>query len=564
MFALATVIMPSCEKDGDIITTSGLEDTEVVLEGDIQDIVLSTDNLTALALTLYWNENGKLSSSDPLVALPDYAISNTIQMAPDESFSTTVDFLMDNGVYSEQFTAEALNNAVGRIGFTPGTASLLYIRIKSTLGNNIEPSYSNVLVVSVTPYAIDMSLAVYLSSALEDTGHRLYSPASDGIYSGFIGAGSWENWWLLEANGVKWGNVGDDGGGVPFVTSSNDQAWNYWYPGVSGCYYTIVNTTAREWSALLIPSLTVSGDIEGEMTYNRKENIWTLTFNNATAGDKSITISGTGKQYNVSTSTDDAAAIDTPVAFAGSADALTFGNTASAITVNVPVTGEVTLTLNLEDPKNWTLTTGEGGVEEEEPADPYLYFSGIDDGISGSWTFDNYLCLYNEDNKNYGGACNVNSLWGYQLYTIADDWSSNLTMVEGGNAYEGKLQAGEGSNITAPEPGLYLFDVSLSGMTYKVMPITTVSYAGLNDDWAMREMTATETPGVYTADVVKSANTPWGVKIYINESWDYYFGGGSGALKLYQDGFDGDNELENGNYVLTVDLCKGTYSYTVK
>jgi hypothetical protein len=77
-------------------------------------------------------------------------------------------------------------------------------------------------------------------------------------------------------------------------------------------------------------------------------------------------------------------------------------------------------------------------------------------------------------------------------------------------------------------------------------------------------MEATATPGVYQATVQKSANTPWGVKILINDSWDLVFGGGSGTLRLYQDGFDGDNDLANGTYILTVDLCKATYSYTAK
>jgi hypothetical protein len=54
------------------------------------------------------------------------------------------------------------------------------------------------------------------------------------------------------------------------------------------------------------------------------------------------------------------------------------------------------------------------------------------------------------------------------------------------------------------------------------------------------------------------------VKILINESWNLYFGGGSGTLRLYHDGFDGDNDLANGTYVLTVDLIKGTYNYSSK
>lgn len=101
-------------------------------------------------------------------------------------------------------------------------------------------------------------------------------------------------------------------------------------------------------------------------------------------------------------------------------------------------------------------------------------------------------------------------------------------------------------------------------MKYKLYPVSKVSYTGLNDDWSLTEMQATETPGVYTATVTKSANTPWGVKIIINENWDLFFGGNGtpGELVLFHDGFEGDNELENGTYTLTADLAKGTYTYS--
>jgi hypothetical protein len=137
-------------------------------------------------------------------------------------------------------------------------------------------------------------------------------------------------------------------------------------------------------------------------------------------------------------------------------------------------------------------------------------------------------------------------------------------MADGGTGLEGKLVFQGESNITAPDAGLYVFDVSLSALSYRLIAVTSVSYAGLNDDWTPAAMEATATPGVYQATVEKTANTPWGVKILINDNWDLAFGGGSGTLRLYQDGFDGDNDLANGSYILTVDLCKATYSYTAK
>ncbi len=552
----------SCDKDGDFLTTSGGDD--VILDGTTSDIVLDYDYINALALTIHWNDNGDISLSNPLVAAPNNAVSNTIQFSGDEAFASTVDFLMDGGVYQKQFTVGELNNVLGRLGFEGGVKAPLYIRIKSELGSNITPKYSNVMVVNVTPYVIDMSVGFYLTAAKEETGRTLASPASDGIYSGFIGAGSWENWWLKEGNGILWGNVGDDGGGVPFKISSNDMAWNFWYPGVSGCYYTVVNTVAAEWSALLIPSLKVEGDIQGEMTYDRKGNKWTLTFDAVSAGTKNIKITGTGKQYNVATSTDDAAAIDTPVAFGGSADMLTFGSSASDIAVEVSAAGTFTLEMDLNNPNCWTLVVNAGAAPEPTTVSPIVYLYGISDG-EANWTFSKYLRLYDEDNLGYAGFANVDCPWGYQVAIEDGNWS-DVYKYASGDAVSGTMVFAEGnSNIPAPGTGLYFFNISLGNLTYAHTAVgSEVYYAGFEDDWDLRPLTPTSEVGVYTTTVTVSEETPWGVQIVLDQNWSVKLGGADGIL-LYQ-GASGVSNISftetEGTFKFDVDLIKGTYSIT--
>ncbi len=548
----------SCSKDGDTIYTSGAPETTI--EGTNSDIVLDSENLGALVLTVYWNENGNISLSDPEVAPPANAATNTIQMATDETFANPVEETMAGGVYMRQYTCSELNSIASRLGIEGGTTSPLYIRVKTLVGVNLTPSFSNVMCVNLTPYFIDMSLGFVLDASQADTGITLASPELNGVYTGFIGASSWFNWWLREGNNTIWGNYGEDGKVFVIDNTLSDTApWNFWFPGIAGCYYTTVDTPAREWSALLIPALTVSGDINGDMVYDRKSNKWTYTFN-AEAKTYNISISGTGKLYNTSTGTDDQAAIDTPVGFGGSSDRLTFGSAASSVSVAVATAGETTLTLDLNDPMKWTVTAGAGGAGPVVEVPKLLYMSGI----YGDWTFDYYLKLYNEDNQTYGGVAPVDSEWGYKLYPEANNWDLFYTMVDGGNAYEGNLTMEGDGNIAAPEAGLYLFDVNIGDLKYRVYPVNSVSYSGLNDDWNIYPMTATDQPGVYTAEVEKTANTPWGVKILINENWDLFFGGGSGELLLYRDGFDGDNDFANGTLILTVDLVKGTYNYTSK
>ena len=547
----------SCDKDGDMIYTDGPDKAEV--SGVASEIVLDKDHLQSLALTLYWNENGKISLSNPLVAAPEGAASNTVQFSADPEFATVVDDNVESGVYYRQYTCESLNNLVGRLGLEGGVKGTVYIRVKTVLGANIDPKYSDVKVVSITPYFIDMSVGFVLDASQNDSGRTLYSPASDGVYSGFIGAGSWENWWLREGNNTVWGNDGVTG--TAFVMGNNTtglDVWNFWYPSPSGCYYTVVDTRANEWSALYIGELTLGGDLSGAMVYDRKTNKWTYTFD-ATPGTINVTIGGTGKQYNAATGTDYAAATDATVGFAGTSGALTFGQSAQAIAVEIAAAGETTLTLDLSDPRAWTLTAGEGSADPVETVPPMIYLSGV----QPDWDFSNYLKLYNEDNRTYGGALEVNSEWGYRIYTEPDAWDNYWTMVDGGTAFSGQLVNNGEGNIAAPEAGFYLFDVNMGDLTYKLTPVTKVSYTGLNDDWSLTEMTATGEPGVYTAQFEKTANTPWGVKIVLNDNWDLFFGGNGtpGELALYRDGFEGDNELSEGTHTLTVNLSKGTYSY---
>ena len=547
----------SCDKDGDMIYTDGPDKAEV--SGVASEIVLDKDHLQSLALTLYWNENGKISLSNPLVAAPEGAASNTVQFSADPEFATVVDDNVESGVYYRQYTCESLNNLVGRLGLEGGVKGTVYIRVKTVLGANIDPKYSDVKVVSITPYFIDMSVGFVLDASQNDSGRTLYSPASDGVYSGFIGAGSWENWWLREGNNTVWGNDGVTG--TAFVMGNNTtglDVWNFWYPSPSGCYYTVVDTRANEWSALYIGELTLGGDLSGAMVYDRKTNKWTYTFD-ATPGTINVTIGGTGKQYNAATGTDDAAATDATVGFAGTSGALTFGQSAQAIAVEIAAAGETTLTLDLSDPRAWTLTAGEGSADPVETVPPMIYLSGV----QPDWDFSNYLKLYNEDNRTYGGALEVNSEWGYRIYTEPDAWDNYWTMVDGGTAFSGQLVNNGEGNIAAPEAGFYLFDVNMGDLTYKLTPVTKVSYTGLNDDWSLTEMTATGEPGVYTAQFEKTANTPWGVKIVLNDNWDLFFGGNGtpGELALYRYGFEGDNELSEGTHTLTVNLSKGTYSY---
>jgi hypothetical protein len=552
---LAVLGFAACDPDGDILTTTGGEALTLTGSGDV---VLDADNTSALALTLNWTDNSTIELNNPNVQAAKYVISNTLQFSAAEDFENVVEILADNGVTSMQFTVDELNSIVGRVGIESGISSPLYIRIKSVLAANMPADYSNVYVINVTPYTIDMTRGFILNANQEDTGNTLGSPEGNGIYSGFLGATAWYNFYLQEPTGILWGNDGVSG--TPFLMSSEDSHWNFWFPGVEGCYYTVVNTQRQEWTALHISSLTVSGDAEGSMTYSRKENKWTLTFNATKSGAATIQIAGSGEQYTVDTGTDDDAAVATTVAFGGSSDALTFGSVAENIAINIPSTGEVTLTLDLNDPLAWTCSVAAGGVEEGPEIASELWAVGIDDGISGGWNFDQSLPLIDEDNLAYAGVCNINSQWGYRFYPEKDSWSGAYGL-DSGDEYSGTLVQAD-NNITAPGAGVYLVEVSLSALTYSLTAVESVSITGIGDDWNLYPLQATSEAGVYTIGYEVTANTPWGFQIILNGDWGKKFGGTLDKM-LYQGGNIAlDDSYIGSTWTFTVDLCKGTISIT--
>ena len=569
IFLIATValIAASCDKDGDFLTVTGAGN--VALSGNGGDIVLNYNQVDDLALTVYWSDNGEISLSNPLVAAPENASVNTVQFSATEDFATVSEQEADAGEFSMQFTHFELNSILNWLDFEPGVKAPLYIRVESSLGENVAPTYSNTMSVNVTPYVIDMTVAYVIDKGtMTETGATLYSVNDDGVYTGFVGCASWFNWYMREGDGTLWGN---DESGTVFRISVNTTpgSWNMWYPGQSGCYYTTVNTPGFEWSALLLSEVNVGGDVTGAMSYNRDANCWTYSYTAAAAGTINIQLSGKGELYDINTG--DSASTPTTFGFTQNGDAVEFGDAAGDISVEVPVAGDVTITLNLSDPSHYTCTVEAGGSVEPGPGDEfgdYIYLVGIDDGPNpdAGWNFNNYLRRYDTDSNLYGGACYVNSAWGYQICLAENQWSPAYT-TDGGTAEGGSLVLMDDvhtGNIPAPAEGLYLFDVSMSTMTYSTTAITSVQYAGINagadDSWTLTAMTATAEAGVYTAEVEITQASAWGFKIYVNENWDLNFGGSDGVLYLYGSNITDDQSLAPGSYTLTVDLCAGTYT----
>ncbi len=71
---------------------------------------------------------------------------------------------------------------------------------------------------------------------------------------------------------------------------NTESAWNFWFPGQTGIYYTVLDTKAKELSSqLYIKSMQLNGE---EMTYDAPNYAWTKVIT-TTADNTPISIVAT-------------------------------------------------------------------------------------------------------------------------------------------------------------------------------------------------------------------------------------------------------------------------------
>lgn len=553
---LSLLFVASCENDGDKIYLSDIKDSEIVASKD--KVVLSQEVAKQVVLSLVWNKN-TLNVSNPNMSAPDI-LSCYIQVSTQEDFSSNVDESLETN-QSKAYLGSELNAIAKNLGIEPGKGTLLYFRLKSVTGNNISPVYSNVAVVNVTSYLIDMSIGHILDKNRGDTGFTLLSPDMDGVYNGFMGALEWGNFFLQESDGRIWGN--DAVSGIPYQLSSDEGNWNCWFPKKNGCFYVIVDTKKKVWSSLWIESLKVSGGIEAEMTFDRQAVKWTTIINANAAEIFNIKLNATGKQYDYSTGTDDSKATDASLAFVQSGNSLVLGLQAQDILISIPQAGQYTLVIDFSNPKEWTYKLESGGIVPQ-PVIQQLYLIGVDDGFTGgSWNFEHSIPLFNEAEKKYAGVIDINSKWGYKIGIEKDNWNNVYTMVNGGTAYAGSLEFSGKNNIVAPTEGLYLVETSLLDLKYNLNAIGKEVYAlGLDEKWEFNmPLTAIAKAGVYTGSITFTKTSKDGFRIFLkNGDWNLWYGGTNGKLHYNGDNMKEDITLTPGTYTMTVDLINATYS----
>lgn len=404
MLLCALTALVSCDESGDKIYLDGFKASDLMASAS--DVKLSVDNSKDVVLSLAW-QNPTLLSSDETKPAGSGVLKTYLQVSASENFTSEKEYTVTD--LSKAFTGADLNAAAKDLGLSPDVSSPLYFRIKSLMGSNLDAAYSNVCQVKVTPYLIDMSYINILDKdTKEQTLTYLYSPNSDGVYSGYMNASSWLNFWGKENDGTIWGNVGQDG--HVYEMDNTESAWSFWFPGQAGIYYAVIDTKAKEFKPTLLKSFQLNGE---DMTYDAPNYAWTKVIT-TTADNTPVSIVATGAEYSKATGTEDAAAVVKTMNYTLADGKMT--DSESAGSVIIPSAGTYTITVKVGEHSQleYTIVEGDQTTPEPEASNTLCMFSEngntllavmnkVSDGVytckykPTSW--ENFYFIYVGENK---------------------------------------------------------------------------------------------------------------------------------------------------------------------
>lgn len=363
MLLCALTALVSCDESGDKIYLDGFKASNLMASAS--DVKLSVDNSKDIVLSMAW-QNPTLLSSDDTKPAGNGTLLTYLQASASEDFETVKEYTVSN--LSKAFVGTDLNAVAKDLGLTPGESAPLYFRIKSQMGANMDAAYSNVCQVNVTPYLIDMSYINILDKDKDNVLTHLYSPASDGIYTGYMNASAWFNFYGKENDGTVWGNSATDG---TFAIDNTESAWNFWFPGVAGIYYTVIDTKAKEWKATLLKTVKLNGE---DMTYDAPNYAWVKVVT-TTADNTPITIAATGAEYSKATDTNDDNAVVKTLNYTLADGKMTDSDAAGSVNISKAGTYTITVKVGEKSELTYSIEFGDNSTPEPEASNTLCMFT---------------------------------------------------------------------------------------------------------------------------------------------------------------------------------------------
>lgn len=429
MLLCALTALVSCDESGDKIYLDGFKASDLMASAS--DVKLSVDNSKDVVLSLAW-QNPTLLSSDETKPAGSGVLKTYLQVSASENFTSEKEYTVTD--LSKAFTGADLNSLAKDLGTTPGQSAPLYFRIRSQMGNNLDAAYSNVCQVNVIPYIIHMDKMTIWNADKDKVLTYLYSPNEDGIYAGYMNASSWLNFWGKENDGTIWGNVGQDG--HVYEMDNTESAWNFWFPGQTGIYYTVLDTKAKEFKPTYIKAMQLNGE---DMTYDAPNYAWVKVITTS-ADNTPISIVADGAEYNKSTGDK-----GTPIAKTMNYTLADGKMTAAAAagSVNIAKAGTYTITVKVGENSDLTYSIESGNQTAPEPeASNTLCMYGTDGNTllavmnkvsDGVYTckykptaWEGFMFIYvgaNKDDKQTWYGCEPSNDKMFNLSTADDKWN---------------------------------------------------------------------------------------------------------------------------------------------
>lgn len=274
------LFLASCDSDVEKVKILGFEEAE--LKSTASEVVLSSATAEKLVFSLMWNA-GELTTtgSDDYGVTPNTLVT-TLQFSTQSTFEDMTEVAEKSSAKS--YTGKALNALALGLGVKPDETQTIYVRLKSALGANIEPLFSNVIEVKVTPYeeVAFLYMPGDLSGGWDSYTTKLCSPEGNGIYQGFIDAGAWANFkFATEPNNTTatvYGSAPDQ----LYALDNSSSQWNIWFD--EGGYFLVeANLKTMSWKKTAVTGFSVTGEFNGwslatdKMTYDSAQKVWTVT-----------------------------------------------------------------------------------------------------------------------------------------------------------------------------------------------------------------------------------------------------------------------------------------------
>lgn len=540
----------SCEKDGDklIVTEPGAPSD---FSASSTEIVLSSDGVDALALSLFWNAGALPEVSDPTVALPDDLTELSIQFSATEDFASYTEMYLEADQTSLQFTGGELSQLLMKLGMTEVQQYSIYVRLAVKMGGKY--TYGDVLVLKITPYAVETGwMQIVSKTDVTDVLATLYcKDATPTLFEGFaVPTGGWYNCFFIAADGTQWGCNAD---WTAFSLVANSEN-NCWFAEPSGCQYVYADTANELWWHVNVP--TVNVNIDGtpvELKYSKSAGGYSGTITTS-AANTAITVTGTGSRFDITTGTDAGiAGITYPFCLvpsgSGSFEFINAESTAESFIIENA--GTYTLTFNVSE-YIWTLKEGAEEppvVTYPENVAIYYYLKDASDPLG-------LACQMAEtaDEGIFEGFVWTDPNWGTNYTNFrfhADDvvFSSNS---------DGQYVLGEGGwNSWSSNSEMNYVVADFTTMTWSETKVTKIAITGDFNSWSLDadQLTFNMETGKWEAEC-DITYIEWGIQFVLDDAngtwrWKYMDGDMDGILSM-----DGGNIMpaQPGKYKIELDL----------